>query len=365
MAKSKYRNCRQQRRVELLKEHYEFDEASKTFDIVLHFQKASDIFNERLDLLKKRVMKEEILEEVANLLSDIPKGYKADLSLVIDDYEGIPYAEILDAFHNILKIRLNRFQAAKASKYYKVGALVLIGILMIATMILGEVMQWWGGESIEGRLVSYVIDTAGCVLIWEGLYSALLERSHDAALGHTLSTRLSTIGLYRNDGSDEALLLERNGEAVIVEKEKLGQKAGASCLYLSGFVLVGAGLIGVVLRVPLYASMLTTSGSGPLVFSLLLFMELFSAFVYCGLGFLAITMFNENYRHFVITSIAAVIVFVLVVASIVALFLGQNTPVNIITAVISFLAMALFVIGFGLSTYHHRHDIKKTMLRRK
>ena len=362
MAKSKYRNCRQQRRVELLKEHYEFDEASKTFDIVLHFQKASEIFNERLDLLKKRVMKEEILEEVANLLSDIPKGYKADLSLVIDDYEGIPYEEILDAFHNILKVRLNRFQAAKNSKYYKVGALVLIGILMIATMILGEVMQWWGGESIEGRLVSYVIDTAGCVLIWEGLYSALLERGYDAALGHTLSTRLSTIGLYRNDGSDEALLLERNGEAVIVEKEKLGQKAGASCLYLSGFFLVGAGLIGVLLRTPILASM--ASAGGLVTFFLLVF-ELLAAVFYCGLGFLAITMFSENYRYFILTSIAAVIVFALVTSSFVGLFLGQSSPANIITAVFSLFAMTLFVIGFGLSTYHRRHDIKRTLSRKK
>ena len=175
MKKGPYRNCQQERRVELLKEQYDFDEATKTFDIVLHFPRASDIFDERLDLLRKRVMKDEILEMVANLLSDVPKGYKADLSLVIDDYEDVPAGEILDAFHNVLKFRFNRFQDAKRKKYHKVGALVLIGVFLIALMILGEVMQWWGGETIQGRLLSYVIDTAGCVLIWEGLYSAIFD----------------------------------------------------------------------------------------------------------------------------------------------------------------------------------------------
>lgn len=360
--KRKYRDCYEERRVELLKKYYEFDEATKTFDIVLHFEKASDIFNERYDLLKKRIMKEEIVEEAARLISDVPKGYKAELSLVIDDYEDIHYEEILEAFHNVLDIRLIRFKGARRRKYHKVAILVLIGMSLIALMILGEVMRWWGGETMEGRLLSYFLDTAGCVLIWEGLYSALLERTPDGVLGYALSQRLSAIGLYHNDDSDEALASERNGEVVMIERDKLGKKAGSTFLYLSGFFLVGAGVIGVMLRAPLLANIIAASGELALVIALL---EIVSSFFLCGLGFLAIKMFNENYRYFILTVIATVVVLGLVILSFVSLFLRGTSPAHIISSVASLAAMILYVIGFGLSTYHHHKDIARTIRRGK
>ena len=142
--KNRYRNAVEERRVELLQKYYDFDETTKTFDIVLHFRRASEIFDERYDLMKKRVMKDDILEEVATRIHDIPKGYKAELSLVIDDYEDISYEEILEAFHSVLNFRVIRFKRTRRRKYHKVGALVLIGMALIALMILGEILQWWG-----------------------------------------------------------------------------------------------------------------------------------------------------------------------------------------------------------------------------
>ena len=354
----KYRDSLEERQVELLKQYYEYDETTKTFDIVLHFSSANEIFSERHDLLKKRVMKEEIVEEAAGLINDVPKGYKAELSLVIDDYEGIPCEEILEAFHNVLNIRVIRFKKERRRKYQKVGALVLIGMSLIALMILGEVMKWWGGESMEGRLVSYALDTAGCVLIWEGLYSALLERTSEAALGHAISSKLSSIGLYHNDGSDQALLTERNGDVVMIEKEKLSKKAGSTFLYLSGFFLVGVGVIRILLRAPALASIIAEY---PAFIIFAAVMELVASCLLCGLGFLAITMFNENYRYFILTSIATVFLLLLVVLSFVSLFLGSANASTIISASISLAVMILYAIGFGLSAYHHRDDIKRTL----
>ena len=355
---AKYRNNLERRRVELLKEYYDFNEQTKTFDVTLHFEKASDMFNERFDLMKKRVMKEEIIEEVAGLLGDIPKGYKADLSLVVDDYEGVPYEEILDAFHNAVKLRLARFKAASRRKYHKVAALIVIGVFLIALMILGEIMGWWGGESIEGRLFSYVLDTAGCVFIWESLYSALLERTSDASLGYIFSTRLSSVGLYHNDDSDEALLSERNGEVMIVEKERLGKKAGSTFLYLSGFFLVGAGVIGILLRAPSLASLFAQSGAIALVGGIMGFL---SSLFLCGLGFLAIMMFNENFRYYVLTAVASVLILAIVVLSFASMFLSQNPPATIIASTASLVAMVLYVLGFVLTTVYHRQDIKRAI----
>ena len=360
--KNKYRDCSEERRVELLKKYYEFDEATKTFDIVLHFEKASEIFDERFDLLKKRVMKAEVIEKAAELIMDVPRGYKAELSLVIDDYEGIPYREILEAFHSVLNIRVARFKRARRRKYHKVGTLILIGMFLIALMILGEVLQWWGGERIEGRLVSYAIDTAGCVLIWEGLYSALLERSEDAALGYAISSRLSAIGLYRNDGSEDALLTEHSLDTVMIEKDSLGKKAGSACLYLSGFLLVGSGLISIILRWPALVEILMAS---PVLAVVLAIIEIILSLFVIGLGFLAIMMFNEDYRLYILTAVMSVVILGMAVLAFLSLFSGGASTTNIITSITHLVSLSLFVIGFGLATYHNRRDIARTLGRKK
>ena len=359
--KNRYRNCHEERRVELLKDYYDFSEETKTFDIVLHFEKASDLFNERLNLLKKKVMKDEIVEEAARLLEDVPRGYKADLSLVIDDYENIPYGEILDSFHNVLRVRLSRYKADNRRKYFKVGALILIGTFLVALMILGEVMNWWGGEKIEGRLISYLIDTAGCVLIWEGLYAAMLDRSPEASLGYALSTKLSSIGLYRNDESDKALLSENNGDAVFIERDRPSKKIGSICLYLSGFFLVGSGVIGILLTAPTFASVLASNTSLGIVLAVIRFI---SSSLLCGLGVLAVKMYNENYRYFVLTAVVATVIAALVILTFVSMFVTQTSPSHIIASTASLVAMILYSVGFALSTFHNFGDIKRT-LRRK
>ena len=360
--KPKYRNCMEERRVELLKQHYDYDEQTKTFDIVLHYAKASDLFNESLDLIKKKMMKEEVVEQIADLLTDIPNGYKAELSLVIDDYENIPYQEILDAFHNVINVRFSRYKGANIRRYHKVGILVVIGAFLIALMIAGETLSWWGGETVDGRLISYMLDVAGCVLIWEGLYSALLEKTQDAVLGYALSRRLSSVGLYFNDGSDEAVLSEKNGEVLIIQREPLAKKTGAMFLYLSGFFLIGAGVVGIMLHAPSMVELVRLNGGLAIAFSLA---ELiFSAFL-CGLGLLAIKMFNEDYRFFILTAIITVILGVFAVLSVVSLFFGKNKPVSIVTAIVSLVAMIFYVVGFALSTHYHKADIKRTLSQNK
>lgn len=72
-------------------------------------------------------------------------------------------------------------------------------------------------------------------------------------------------------------------------------------------------------------------------------------------------MFNENYRYFILTVIATVVVLGLVILSFVSLFLRGTSPAHIISSVASLVAMILYVIGFGLSTYHHRQDIARTI----
>ena len=362
MKKGKYRNCFEERSVELLKHFYEFDEERKTFDIVLHYEKASELFDGRFDLMKNRTMKGGLVDQIASMLEDIPHGYKADISIVVDDYENIPYQEILDSFHNALEIRFARFKGGSMKKHHKVGILVLIGAFLVALMITGEFMGWWGGDTTRGRLTSYLIDTAGCVLIWEGLYSALLDRTKDATLGYMLSERLASIGLYRNDGTDDALASEAQCDVILFNREKRGKRIGTVFLYVSGFFLVGAGLIGVMLRIPTFAELIKASWGVALIFSIL---DLLSSVFLCGLGFLAIRIYNEDYRLYVLTAIMTGLVGALAALSLTNFVMGITNPATIVASVVSLTIMVFYVIGFILFSHYHWDDIKRTLRRKK
>ena len=362
MKKRKYRSCREERRVELLKEYYEFDEERKTFDIVLHFETASDLFNERFDLIKHRVMKEEVVSQVADMLGDIPKGYKADISIVVDDYQDVPYQEILDAFHNALEIRFARSKGGDMRKYHKVAILTLVGTFLVSLMITGEIMGWWGIETAQGRLLSYLLDTAGCVLLWEGLYAALLDRTPDATLGFMLSKRLASIGLYRNDGTDRALISEDQCDVILRNSGTGRKKIGSMLLFVSGFILVGAGLIGALLRLPAFAQQIREGWGSILVLSVV---EVLSSLFLGGLGFLAIRMFNEDYRLYILNAILTGIVGVFAIISVASLSFGHMTPTSAVVSILTLTVMILYVVGFILFSRQHWADIKRTIRRKE
>ena len=359
-----YRNSFDERRVELLKEHYDFNEETKVFDIALHYQKTSDLFVESFDLNKKKMMKSEIVEQIGDLLNDIPTGYKAEFSIVIDDYEGISHQEILDAFNNALKFRATRFKVDNKRKYQKVGILILTGLFFIALMILGEILSWWSSEgSANSRLIAYLLDTLGCVLIWEGLYSALVERTEAVALGYRLSTRIKSIGLYRNDNSEQALISEGGDVIFSINRDKRGKVVGSMFLFVSGFALVGSGILNFMFTLPTLISGLSVTNNNVVLVLMFVLQVIFSISL-VGLGFLAIEVFNENYRHFILIAVFSSLMLVFLIIFTTLLFIAGPSAQEVVTASISIAVMILYIVGFALTAYHRKEDISKAVKKR-
>ncbi|MBQ4254711.1 MAG: hypothetical protein II721_01775, partial [Bacilli bacterium] len=136
---------------------------------------------------------------------------------------------------------------------------------------------------------------------------------------------------------------------------------GSICLYLSGFFLIGSGVIGILLTAPTFASVLASNMSLGIVLAVMRFI---SSSLLCGLGVLAVKMYNENYRYFVLTAVVATVIAALVILTFVSMFVTQTSPSNIIASTASLVAMILYSVGFALSSFHNFSDIKRT-LRRK
>ena len=165
--KNPYRNIPVKHRLEVLKRHHDYDEQTRTFNIVLHFEHASDLFEAHLDQSKLPMMNNEMVDLISDQLSYIPSGYKADFSLVIDDFEDYKPDEVLSAFNEQIRFLNSLFELENKKHLTKIGVLLTVGLFFIVVTIAGEVDGWWADTDVSLRLINYFLDTLGCVLIWK------------------------------------------------------------------------------------------------------------------------------------------------------------------------------------------------------
>lgn len=92
--------------VSKLARYYRLDRKRKVFDIPMHFKKASDLFCGNVDFMDEPKISDKTTDMMVELLNDIPPGYKADLSITIDDYEGFSSRQILRGLNDALVLTI-------------------------------------------------------------------------------------------------------------------------------------------------------------------------------------------------------------------------------------------------------------------
>ena len=93
-SKNKSRNIsgkKDEQTIRTLTRYYPLNEETNSFEIALHYEKASDLFEENTDTFERPSrISDSITDRMSEVLDDIPKGYSADISIRVDDYEPCP-----------------------------------------------------------------------------------------------------------------------------------------------------------------------------------------------------------------------------------------------------------------------------------
>ena len=114
--------------VSKLARYYRLDRKRKVFDIPMHFKKASDLFCGNVDFMDEPKISDKTTDMMVELLNDIPLGYKAELSITIDDYEVFSSRQILRGLNDALAFRHIRFVRENKRNGLHVGTLMVAGI---------------------------------------------------------------------------------------------------------------------------------------------------------------------------------------------------------------------------------------------
>ena len=320
-------------RLALLKKYYAYDEASKTFNIVLHYEKVSDILSKEVKSISEvPLMSEEFLNKVSYILEDIPKNYHANISLCIDDYEGYDEKVIMDSFNDMLEFGRIKYNAENRKKYYKVATLLVVGLVLLFFGIYVSLEQWWhlfDKEQLVGELLSNFLEIAGWVFCWEAVTILFLEENENMRKGSSIIYKLNCISLLDKDNK---ILLNEEYEQIQkhFHKNTPLNRAGNLLLLFSGFAFIGLALMMSIRMIPTFKVGTLYLGAAYIVLNIiwviLLFVSgLFSIKLYAG---------KEKYRipaivFLAINFIVSIVVLVLNVINISVTYLTAMSVISL------------------------------------
>ena len=340
--------------IRTLKRYYPLNEATNTFEIALHYEKASDLFEENTDTLEKvSRISDSITDRMSEMLDDIPNGYSADVSIRIDDYEGYSSEQLMDGIKDTLFFRHRRFLREVTQNGLKTGSLMVAGIVMILILTIGKQIGWWGGEDTVSEILTYMLDTLGCVLIWEGLYMAFLEEPEEYVFERKISVKISSICFYQENKGRVAASESRENIAALMEinRKKLLMKR---LLLISGFSLICVTVawvlqtLGIIINPEVFGEKITAE----------LILDMVAAPLYAAAGVLSLRAYEGKLRNSPILLVFAAVILYAIVFNFIALFRQGSTlaPAQTILGIFIIVTGLSYLIGCGMYYIQNRQD---------
>ena len=325
--------------------YYPLDEENKVFKIPLHFGKASDMLSPNVEVLDKPKISSATTEMMQEQLDDIPRGYKADFSITIDDYEGYSPNKILTGINDALLFRHLRYVHWKSRKGIQVGTLLVVGIALIVLMIVGDYSGIWGSGNEVSEIYMYLLDTFGCVLIWESVYSIFVERSDEIYFERTILKKIRSIGIY--DSGTGQVLASEESESISYQMTGNRRKILSNILLLvGGFSLISLAVFGLIQCISDIHVMIEY---GFPIFILTVSLRLVSSVISACVGFMALRVYRGKHRHRIWGTVATLLMLFLLVGNLISLIgTEEASAADIILLVFYIFSEATFIVGIAL-----------------
>ena len=332
--------------IRTLTRYYPLNEDTNTFEVALRYEKASDLFDENTDTLEKASrISDSITDRMSEMLDDIPNGYSADVSIRVDDYEGYSPEQLMDGIKDALFFRHRRFLREATQNGLKSGVLIVAGIVMILILTIGKQIGWWGGDDTLSEILTYMLDTLGCVLIWEGLYMAFVEEPEEYVFERKISHKVSSISFYQENKNRAAASENRESISALMEinRKKLLTKR---LLLIGGFSLICLmaawvlQTLGIIINPEKFGEKVTVE----------LILDMVVALLVGAAGVLSLRAYEEKLRNSpIVLTFAAVILYPIVNAFIMLFREGNSlAPIETILAIFIIVAGLTFLTGYGM-----------------
>lgn len=186
------------RQLLLLKKYYEVDEDNKIVTVDIHYDKASDFLNTNVGNIENPIIRDDALENVNNIIQNIPVAFKVKINFNIKDYEGYDSKNIIQSFNDTLELNQYTSRRNRQKKNLIAASLILVGVILLCFMVIGKNLNWFG-EDTKAEVIAEIINIAAWVFVWEAVSMLFLEKSEQKIFALRIRTRVSEIVMLENE----------------------------------------------------------------------------------------------------------------------------------------------------------------------
>lgn len=192
-----------QEHIALLRKYYEYDEETRTFTVPVTYSKASEILDDNVrDFKHHPRFKKEALEEISDILHSLPSSTKADVHLLIEDYEGIEPSVLLSSFNEAILLNQHRSRLEQRKSGFTAAILAIVGMIILFFYVFGKIHNWYGsGEGTLGYdFATEVLNVVAWVFLWEAVTVLFLNPNDYRSMNAGLFLKINELGFYDASG---------------------------------------------------------------------------------------------------------------------------------------------------------------------
>ena len=271
MAKNKkYKTIVNKREIDLLNKYYEIDNENRVATMPLHYERASDLINNKIISKDNYLFDYEELTLINDMIKRIPIMYKVNIDLQIDDYEDYDPKELLAGFNDQMELNQYNFQRENRFKFLKAAILLLVGITILFTMAYAKLNGLFGSDD-RASVYSEIFDIVGWVFIWEMVTVAFLTPSELGVNSNMFKLRVRKVS-FSNSNREILAMEDLFDKAREWDSERRIEKASRLALLLSGVAILSLGsidLIDLLTSLPRYLSVYEGEITASAVFTLI------------------------------------------------------------------------------------------------
>lgn len=174
-------------------EFFELDHEKKIALMRLNFDKPSDIFDTNA-ITKIPVLSDDFIDWVKASFEYAPKKYTIDLDVSFKDMEGYSEEELKSIFFKNMILESKKAFKNISLKNKIAISLIIIGVTLLVGMIL--LLSLWKDGGTLKEVISYVLDIASTVTIWEAMNILIVENKERRTYYKNLIKRYGDIKFH-------------------------------------------------------------------------------------------------------------------------------------------------------------------------
>jgi hypothetical protein len=117
--------------ISLLEKYYDVDKEKKEINVKIYYDKASELLDFAVGDVGHEMFNNEVLEKINSITEQFPADYKANVYIVVSDFENYTVETLTEKLIDIIDI--NNYQIIKGRKinWFIAAMLAFIGFILL------------------------------------------------------------------------------------------------------------------------------------------------------------------------------------------------------------------------------------------